>query len=262
MYREVGEWAKDKHFYFEKYLKAFLVATKRAKKKYYIDMFAGPGECIIRDSSEIIPGSPRIALSAEGRFDGYFFIELDEPYCQELEKLKTEFPDKTITIFNGDCNGEVCKALDAIEKTSPTLVFIDPTKEDYKWETIETLAKHQTDLFLNLPFYMSTRRLLTHRGDVFARERIAEFFGPLDWELLYERMMKGEKVSMADYLMLYQEGLRGLGFTRTSDNAATIKNVTGQPLYYLILASKHPAGQKIFDDILKVRPDGQRSLNL
>lgn len=260
MYRQVGEWTKDKHYYLRKYLEAFVLATKRAMRRYYVDLFAGPGECQIKDTGEIIEGSPKIALGIEPPFHEYFFVDISEDYIKDLFSLSDQFPERNITIVPGDCNQVISKILGHIEERSPTFVLLDPTNEAYKWATIEALSKYQTDLFLNLPFFMSTRRLLTRRGDIFAEDRLAGFFGPLEWRELYHRMLNGESVTMYDFMQLYQEGLRELGYTQTSDNAALIKNVTGQSLYYLILATKHPAGQKIFDDILKTLPDGQKTL--
>ncbi len=259
MYREVGEWAKDKHYYFRKYLQAFANATKSAYRRYYIDLFAGPGKCRVKDSGEIIEGSPRIALGIMPSFHHYFFVDIDSRYVEGLHLLSSEFPDKATTVVHGDCNQVVGEILDRVEKRSPTFVLLDPTNEAYKWSTIEALAGYQTDLFLNLPFFMSTRRLLTHRG-IFSENRLSDFFGPLEWRALYERMRNGESVNMFDFMRLYQDGLRELGYTETTNKAALIKNATGQPLYYLVLASKSPVAKKIFNDILQIEPGGQRHL--
>src|SRR5687768_5579403 len=68
----VGSWAKDKHYYLERYIDA----TRAVRAKYlrpagsrpaggaaFVDLFAGPGRCRLRESGQIINGSPLIALA-------------------------------------------------------------------------------------------------------------------------------------------------------------------------------------------------------
>jgi len=67
----VGEWVPNKHHYLSRYIEA----TWAARAKYlppkgtggaaYIDLFAGPGCARIRDTGEIIDGSPLIVLNHE-----------------------------------------------------------------------------------------------------------------------------------------------------------------------------------------------------
>jgi len=47
-------------------------------KKIYIDAFAGTGEIETRDGGQYLVGSAKRALSADKKFDRYFFIEKDE----------------------------------------------------------------------------------------------------------------------------------------------------------------------------------------
>ena len=51
----VGPWAEDKYFFLEKYLNASSEARRKFADKnnaVFIDLFAGPGKCIIKNEKE------------------------------------------------------------------------------------------------------------------------------------------------------------------------------------------------------------------
>ena len=50
--RDSGVWAKEKLYYLEHYLDIFSVGMNKkwAGKLYYVDLFAGPGKCRIRET--------------------------------------------------------------------------------------------------------------------------------------------------------------------------------------------------------------------
>lgn len=89
-----GDWTAKKLNIFTSYLDAYLIALQNQKfKKIYIDAFAGTGEIETSDGEAYLAGSAKRALSAERRFDHYYFIESDESKASELEHMiDTEFP--------------------------------------------------------------------------------------------------------------------------------------------------------------------------
>jgi three-Cys-motif partner protein len=104
--RSSGIWAQDKLYYLERYLDIFSVGMRKKwpGKLHYVDLFAGPGRCLIRDTSEEIDGSPLIALKYG--FAKYIFFEADEMCCKALtERIKLRAPEKLsdIEIVPGDC---------------------------------------------------------------------------------------------------------------------------------------------------------------
>ncbi len=76
--RDSGVWAGEKLYYLERYLDIVSVGMKNrwAGKLYYVDLFAGPGKCLIRETRKEIDGSPLIALKFN--FAKYFFVESDQ----------------------------------------------------------------------------------------------------------------------------------------------------------------------------------------
>lgn len=83
--KDSGVWAKEKLYYLERYLDIVSVGMKKkwAGKLYYVDLFAGPGKCLIRGTNnEEVDGSPLIALKFN--FAKYFFVESDEKCYQSF----------------------------------------------------------------------------------------------------------------------------------------------------------------------------------
>ncbi len=57
--RESGEWVKEKLFYIQMYIDIFETAMRQKswRRRVYIDLFSGPGKCIIRGTNEYLLSS-------------------------------------------------------------------------------------------------------------------------------------------------------------------------------------------------------------
>lgn len=71
--RSSGSWALAKLDYLARYMDAFVnaVSDKPWRAMHYLDLFAGPGKCRVRQSGEVHLGSPLIALKARPAFARY-----------------------------------------------------------------------------------------------------------------------------------------------------------------------------------------------
>jgi hypothetical protein len=123
---------------------------KWAGKLYYVDLFAGPGKCLIRETRGEIDGSPLIALKFN--FAKYFFVESDEKCYRALAarvKIRAPEKEKDVDIIPGDCNDMIGKI--RLPPASLGLAFIDPTGvSPLAFETIRKLAENRkVDLIIN-----------------------------------------------------------------------------------------------------------------
>src|SRR6266704_5346111 len=101
--RSSGIWAKEKLYYLEHYLAIFSIGMHKRwqGKLYYVDLFAGPGRCLIPETKEEVDGSPLIALKFN--FAKYFFFKADEQnYKALVSRVKTRSPEKDVLIIPGD----------------------------------------------------------------------------------------------------------------------------------------------------------------
>ena len=70
--RDVGSWTIDKLFFWNRYIEIATTAMvghpQWSAGLIYVDLFAGPGVCRLRDTGERLPGSPLIAANAPKAF--------------------------------------------------------------------------------------------------------------------------------------------------------------------------------------------------
>jgi hypothetical protein len=73
---KVGAWAREKYIRVWMYEHLFATGMKNKwNQRVYVDLFAGPGLSRIRRTSDILYGSPLLALTLPDRFDRYVFCE-------------------------------------------------------------------------------------------------------------------------------------------------------------------------------------------
>ena len=91
---EVGAWAKDKHDRLRKYVDI----SRAARRKFvqgsggatYIDLYCGTGRAIVRESGEIIDGSPLVAFKCANEggvpFSQFHIADADQAKCNACAK--------------------------------------------------------------------------------------------------------------------------------------------------------------------------------
>jgi three-Cys-motif partner protein len=258
--RDSGVWAGEKLYYLERYLDIVSVGMKKkwAGKLYYVDLFAGPGKCLIRETREEIDGSPLIALKFN--FAKYFFVESDEKCYRALAaRVKVRAPEKDVDIIPGDCN-------DVIEKIklppgSLALAFIDPTGvSPLAFETIRKLAENRkVDLIINFHEGMGIRMNLRQytRSEANALDR---FMGTSMWKERYGKSLKSFNQVCSEIAKEYLGNLRALGYIAVDSDWIPVKTHKNTLLCYLVFASKHPRGNDLWRKIKQIDPHGQRGL--
>ena len=104
--RCIGKWSEDKLYYLNRYMHAFNTAMKyKWPKRAYIDLFAGPGKCIIRDSGRIISGSTLLALEQTVPFSLVVSVDINGDAISALEKRGETYKSETkLKTFEADCN--------------------------------------------------------------------------------------------------------------------------------------------------------------
>lgn len=272
--RRIKEHTYEKLQYFKKYLNAYLFATKRLPKKYYIDAFAGTGKCILcneecKSRGDIkcekcgegkeVDGSALIALKAKNRFDSYLLIELNKRNFANLEKfIKNEVENDLFNAIKtrcGDSNILLKNVYQYIDDYTGCLVFLDPEGPELYWETVESLSKiKKVDLFIVYPYDMSLVRLTKK-----FKEKLDKFYGGKNWLEIFNKGTdpedRGRKL-----LNFYLDNLKKLGFKHAVYRVIKTNLRQGKPLYHFILVTRSDIGKKIIDDVFGKELDGQQRL--
>lgn len=271
--RRIKSHTIEKLEYIRKYIEAYLVATKRLPIKYYIDAFAGSGKCILCDEKcksrggltcqkcgkgKIVDGSAMISLGTKNIFSGYIFIDLNKNYIDDLEKLIEKLDQslqKKVVVKKADSNIILRDIYKYIPKYAGCLIFLDPEGPELEWETIKYLSKiNKVDLLILYPYDMALVRLALNY-----KEKLNKFYGSCDWSKIYSDKKNfnpnKRKIALLD---LYLGNLEKLGFKYVICKQIKRRLRSGKSLYHLILASHHPAAQKIMEHIYNKELDGQR----
>jgi three-Cys-motif partner protein len=290
---EVGPWAAEKLDALERYLDFYTKVLKNQRfKTIYLDAFAGGGRARIRPTSvtsqgalfdpndypefaeaevkAFVEGSPRRSLRIPNPFDAYIFIDADPARASTLEALKGEFPDRKITVRNGDAGEQIAWALTYREhlKGRRGVAFLDPFGAHLPWASVVNLAKTRVfEVLVNFPLDMCINRLLKRDADIPPSwlEQLNTFFPEDWWQEAYTQdfaanLFGTPNESEPTWLKRDDARKRLLAFYLRHLKAAfghvsaprLIRNTRGHPLYYLIWAGPHPAGLKGADYILSM----------
>lgn len=230
----------------------------RAKwpRRAYVELFAGPGLSRDRVSGDWVVGSARRAIRYP--FTDYLFVDKDPRATAALTaRLRSdgvaEMADKFVGITTRDCNDAIDGIRATIPKGALSLVFVDPTTWQVRFDSIAHLVDHRhVDLLYT--FHIGAMRRV---GGVPA-PHLNAFFGTDRWRAALAQ----PKERRAQALMeLYNDQLADLGYLRTPmEHAVPVKNRKGVTMYELILFSRHPLGVKFWREAMAVNELGQRTL--
>jgi len=251
--RDSGSWIEEKHrvlVYFANIFATSMKPTARKrgwKNRIYLELFSGPGRCLVRETGKEEPGSPLKVIDNE--FTRFIFIDISTKAARALEQRLAAFPNADkVEIWNGDC----AEAIQQIELPSDalTLAFIDPTGiAQAPFQLIRTLrAKTRCDLLINVQHGMGIKmNMHQYTPDAAADCALTLFLGDESWK---ELIGLNPKEFFLAYLKLYRERLRQEGFA-FSENQVIVNMRRSTPLYLLLFASGHPLGQKFWNQAVK-----------
>jgi three-Cys-motif partner protein len=255
---EIGPWAKEKLSYIQSYCEIFNSGMKNKwPVRTYIDVFSGPGRCIVEDTGEEIDGSPLIALQCKVPFTHYFFNDINVDSIQSLKNRSTSFSSANIELFNSDCNDVIRQLKSKLPPSSLDFCFIDPLNWEIAFDSLSFLTAGR-NMDLAITFHSGNmKRVVDDYPDV-----LNDFFGDDEWQFeCKSAMAKGQVRRGRTLLDAYEKRLRKLSYVVIHD-FTLIKNTTGVPLYHLVFASKHPRGKDFWNKISQRTSTGQRRMVL
>jgi three-Cys-motif partner protein len=270
--RSSGRWAAEKLDYLRRYIEVFETSMRvHWKIRNYVDLLAGPGKNRIRETGDVLLGSPLLALTTTHPFTGYYCVERDHRNVGALATRCQASPlFERVTILSGDCNIQVEAIVASLEpqaSRSLNLAFLDPAGMELKWNTVRRLASiPRMDLIINYP-QGGLNRLMKR---VYTSDRISpvdEFFGDSGWRTIYAKQQGKHGASIHGGLIeFYMHRLYELGYKEVKrddqvGDEPLMRNVRrNAPLYRLLFASKNPLGDKFWHSITRRNVHGQARL--
>ena len=267
-----GDWTDDKLGRIRRYLESFTTALKRQNfSRLYVDAFAGTGYRTQSNQFEIEQdqlsfidppgmeamknGSARIALGVESGFHRYVFIEKHAARFEQLQKLRTEFPNLSdkLEILRDDANTAivaVCRETDWQKWRA--VVFLDPYGAQVDWRTIEAIANTKAiDLWYLFPS-IALDRMLPKNGVIPEswQDRLDQMLGDVAWRTefyaesgqtdLFSIDNRKERKASVDAIDRYMGARLGSVFPAVAKRSARMCNSTGYCMYLLYFACANP----------------------
>src|SRR5205823_12097556 len=126
--RVSGDWAIDKLYYVQRYMSIFNSGMKNLwRSRVYVDLLAGPGRCILRESPEEFDGSPLLALKCKPHFSDMVFVESDERLVSALRARVLATGGRQDMVETADANSPALAARirDRFSHRALGLLFVD-----------------------------------------------------------------------------------------------------------------------------------------
>ena len=246
--RSSGPWIDKKHKLLTYYGHLFATGMKHFwPERVYLELFAGPGRCLIRGTNEEDLGSPLKVIDKE--FTKFIFIERSLPAAEALAKRLSTNPRRAlVTVLCGDC-AEAVKDL-VIPKNALTLAFIDPTGIGHApFSLIEDLQRYsKTDLLINIQHGMGIKmNMHQYTPDSKDGSALTRFLGHDGWKAI-------PRIHARDFFLrvldMYKERLLSLGYTAIGRDVL-ISTQRNLPLYLLLFASKNPKGTEFWEKSMR-----------
>jgi three-Cys-motif partner protein len=269
--RLAPSWTEQKLAILACYLHGFALACKLEPSGWYaLDLFAGVGLNCSETTGSEIPGSPLIALAAGPPLARTVVLcERSSLALPGLTARVTPHGERA-RVFARDANSQIADMLALVPGGAPAFAFVDPEGSELAWATVNAIAGHKpkpqrkVEQLILLPTdigFVRTLPLEKHLSNT-ATAKITAIYGHDRWRATYERSRAGEinpEAARAEYVQLYAGGLRELGYEHVQERQIT-KDGAGGPMYFLIHASDHDAGERIMTHCFEkkhIRPGEQ-----
>jgi three-Cys-motif partner protein len=270
--RPAGKWAAVKLDYMNRYIDVFETSMrKKWRFRNYIDLQAGPGKNLVKETGEVFLGSPLLALTTQYPFTGYYFVEFDPTIADALDKRcsASSLYDR-VNLKIGDCNQVVKSIVNSIksnEKECLNLAFLDPEGLELQWSTIACLASvRRMDLIINYP-QGGLNRFMAKAIKQEGETAVDSFFGSREWRKIYTEFQSNRRIGLHRKLIdFYMGRLKNLGYPdvlsgdQLGDEPLMRNSRRRAPLYRLLFASKHPLGEKFWHQVTSRDAYGQKRL--
>lgn len=270
---EAGLWAKDKLKILARYIDSSTVAMSSAsvhwRRRFYIDLQAGPGKNHVKEQlNDIFLGSPLLALTKGAGYTDYRFVEWDIERADALRqrcKHAQLATSQSLRVYDGDCNQVVDQIVDEIQhidqppfsKTnwnSLCLAFLDPYGLELEWPTVlKIISLRRADLLINF----STGGLKRTAQQAFempeGEAQADKFFGTVAWRKV--PLNTDGSMPIHEWITFYQQRLTDeTNGEYKWGTSISVKNTVGVELYRLLFASKDNLGIDLWEDARKRGP--------
>lgn len=258
---DVGAWVKDKHDRLRKYVDV----SRAARRKFvrgsggatYIDLYCGAGRAVVRESGEIIDGSPLVAYKCaeEGDvpFSQFYIADAEQEKCDACAKRIANAGGHALTAI-GPAEVTAARIVPQLNKYGLHFAFLDPYNlDDLPFSVIESFSSlKRVDLLIHVSAQDLQRNL-----DAYSMSAD----GPLDrfapgWRAVVD-LKQSQRAIRAAYVQYWISKVTALGLPPARHAELVSGTTKNQRLYWLIFVSRSDFAKSLWDKIRNVSGQGQ-----
>jgi len=258
---EIGAWASEKHARLRRYVhiahgvrRMFVAGPSRTAS--YIDLFCGSGRARIRDTGEIVDGSPlvayRAAVASADPFTEIHLADLDPGKCEAaatriaaLGGMAKTYPGRA-----GELAGELARALNP---HGLHFAFLDPFNlADLPFSVLAELAAlKRIDMLVHVSAQDLQRNL---RRYIEAETCPLDGFSP-GWRDVVDKLQTDGSIRRR-ILQQWLGRIRSLDMA-PSEGIELVTADKNQQLYWLVFISRHERAADFWDKIRNPSSQGR-----
>jgi three-Cys-motif partner protein len=254
----VNQWSTDeKHTRLRHYVHASFGARKKLGgyklPMSYIDVYCGPGRVRDKKSGKCGDGSPLVAVDEADKtvpFSEVFIGDADAAnvaLCAERLKVRTS---TNVQAFEGAAVDTVKEIAKKLHPSGLHFAFLDPySLSQIPFEVIQTLGAFKR---MDLLIHVSEMDMQRNVGKGSGADGV-DAFAP-GWRGSVNASQRNALV-MLDVFSHWRTLVTNLGY-KVCDNIQRVTGHKNQPLYWLVLVSKHKLAEKLWDAVCDVNPQG------
>lgn len=265
--RENGEWAVTKLRFLDKFGPPAIDATRRKRRRVFVDLFGGPGLNIDPRSGAEFPASSLRVLQMTGAqhpdlaFTDAVLVNLNRLDHRALETRvgrlldsgASRIPRDCIRVLRNDANGILDVLLADYHRLDYLWVFADlEAPRQFPFSSVEALrgrGHESVDLYALFPLEMGILRLTSYQSRELDRYAsiLTPFFGTDEWRGIVERRMTSgtDRVNACrrELEELYVRQLRRQW--QFVERVCEVRTTGRRGLYRMLFATDHEAGKNI-----------------
>ncbi|WP_234824861.1 three-Cys-motif partner protein TcmP [Cupriavidus necator] len=244
---KVGAWSEEKHVALSRYIDSARKARAKWGYASFIDLFAGPGRVLNRDSKIISDGGVlsawRMSQQGGAPFNEIFIGDVDTESVFACEKRLVAAGASVRTLV-----GSAAKTVDEVLAALPKglhFAFLDPFSiEHLDFEIIRKLSSRSN---IDILIHFSVMDVQRNIGGDFKLSSSRLDAAAPGWRanLNLDGVPKHEQVNA--YLQYWESLVSNLTTMQVAQNKPLFVNMNRGPLYRLIHLSRHPLAQKLWN---------------
>jgi three-Cys-motif partner protein len=258
---EVGAWARDKHDRLRKYIDI----SRAARRKFvqdsggatYIDLYCGTGRAVVRESGEIIDGSPLVAFrcAQEGGvpFTEFYIADADQQKCDACVRRIANAGGHALAA-TGPAEVTVTRIVSQLNRYGLHFAFLDPYNlDDLPFSVLEAFSGLKyIDLLIHVSAQDLQRNLIAYSMAI---------DGPLDrfapgWRTVVN-LKQSQPAIRAAYIEYWISKMTALGLPPARHAELVSGTTKNQRLYWLVFVSRSDFAKNLWDKIRNVSGQGQ-----